>query len=76
MSMIYESPDGGKTVYGRLHGESDRKLIHQDPALIETLDSIREDKLWGEIRRTAKKNAQLNVMLEEVKVYYNLIRTR
>jgi hypothetical protein len=76
MSMIYESPDGGKTVYGRLPGESDRKLIHQDPALIETLDSIREDKLWGEIRRTAKKNAQLNVMLEEVKVYYNLIRTR
>lgn len=76
MAMIYESPDGGKTVYGRIPGETDRTLIRQDPELIRTLDSIREDKLWGEIRRIAKKNPQLNSMLEEVKVYYNLIRTR
>ena len=74
MTMIYESPDGGKTVYGRLPGEADRTLIRQDPELISTLDSIREDKIWGEIRRTAKRNAQLNEMLEAVKVYYNLIK--
>jgi len=74
MSMIYESPDGGKTVYGRLPGESDRTLLRQDPELVSTLDSIREDKLWGEIRRTAKRNPQLNEMLEAVKIYYNLIK--
>lgn len=72
--MIYESPDGGKTVYGRLPGEADRTLIRQDPELMSTLDSIREDKLWGEIRRAAKRNSQLNEMLEAVKVYYNLIK--
>lgn len=74
MAMIYESPDGGKTVYGRMPGEKERTLIRQDPELISTLDSIREDKIWGEIRRTAKRNAQLNEMLEAVKVYYNLIK--
>lgn len=74
MTMIYESPDGGKTVYGRLPGEADRTLIRQDPELMSTLDSIREDKLWGEIRRAAKRNPQLNEMLEAVKVYYNLIK--
>lgn len=74
MTIIYESPDGGKTIYGRLPGETERSLIRQDPELVSTLDSIREDKLWGEIRRAAKRNAQLNEMLEEVKVYYNLIK--
>lgn len=74
MPMIYESPDGGKTVYGRMVGDAERTLIRQDPELVATLDSIREDKLWGEIRRTAKRNAQLNDMLEAVKVYYNLIK--
>jgi hypothetical protein len=72
--MIYESPDGGKTVYGRLPGDSQRTLIRQDPELVSTLDSIREDKLWGEIRRKAKNNVELQRMLEAVKVYYNLIK--
>jgi hypothetical protein len=74
MSVIYESPDGGKTVYERRMGETERTLAHRDPELVSTLDSIREDKLWGEIRRTAKRNPQLNKMLEEIKIYYNLIK--
>lgn len=74
MSLIYESPDGGKTVYGRMAGTEERTLVRQDPELKSTLESIREDKLWGEIRRKAKTNPQLNEMLEEIKVYYNLIR--
>lgn len=30
--LIYESPDGGKTIYAREHGSSDRQLVHVDPA--------------------------------------------
>ena len=74
MSMIYESPDGGRTVYARPAGTLDKKMVFQDPSVKDTLDSIRDDKLWGEIRRAAKKNSQLVSMLEEVKVYYNLIK--
>lgn len=74
MTMIYESPDGGKTVYGRYPGETERKLVNRDPELVSTLDSIREDKIWGEIRRKAKHNAELQQMLDAVKVYYNLIK--
>lgn len=29
--LIYESPDGGKTVYGRKPGSSDRHLVYEDP---------------------------------------------
>ena len=74
MTMIYESPDGGKTVYGRLPGQKDRTLLHQNPEVIDTLESIREDKLWGEIRRKAKNNEELQRMLNAVKIYYNLIK--
>lgn len=74
MAMIYESPDGGKTIYGRLPGETQRTLVHQDPEVIETLESIKEDKLWGEIRRKAKNHDELKRMLNAVKIYYNLIK--
>jgi len=30
-ALIYESPDGGKTVYARKRGSSDRHLVHVDP---------------------------------------------
>ncbi len=33
---------------------------------------IREDKLWGNIRRAAKSDPALKEMLDQVKVYYEL----
>jgi len=44
-TIVYESPDGGKTVYARKSGAVDRTLHWQDSELRETLDSIKEDKL-------------------------------
>lgn len=29
--IIYETPDGGKTIYSRTSGSSDRTLIQEDP---------------------------------------------
>lgn len=73
-NVVYESPDQGKTVYARESGQTQRVLVTPESELRNTLDSIREDQLWHDIRRAAKKNPQLGSMLEEVKVYYNLIR--
>jgi len=36
------------------------------------VDHIRDDKLWGEIRRAAKTNPTLHEALERVKVLYYL----
>ena len=29
--LIYESPNGGKTVYARKHGSSERHVVYEDP---------------------------------------------
>lgn len=71
-TIVYESPDGGKTVYARRSGTVERTLHWQDSELRDTLDSIKEDKLWGEIRRAAKKNSALQELLDQVKVLYLL----
>lgn len=38
------------------------------------LDQIREDKIWGEIRRAALTNTSLHAELERVKMLYYLIK--
>ena len=70
--MIFESPDGGKTVYARNFGEHRKyqweKTI-QEQALIS---DIVEDILWREIRMSAKEDAELQKALDRVKVLYYL----
>tara|TARA_B100001057_G_scaffold416590_1_gene434690 strand:- start:3339 stop:3515 length:177 start_codon:yes stop_codon:yes gene_type:complete len=57
MTMIYESPDKGKTVYERPFGAplSERKLVKQEPSAVEDAanamaqaaynDKLRKEKL-------------------------------
>jgi hypothetical protein len=69
--IIYESPDGGETVYGRYVGETDRWLVGQSMTTRSKLDELKEDKLWGEIRRAAKSNPLLQDALERaIMIYY------
>jgi hypothetical protein len=74
--MIYESPDGGKTVYERESNSSERKLI-RDTRTIDGRplhEHIMENKLWGEIRSAAKTNVALADILEQAKMVYALIK--
>jgi hypothetical protein len=43
-AMIYESPDGGKTVYARERGSSNRVLIRTDDAVEETKKLLNRQK--------------------------------
>ena len=73
---IYESPDGGNTVYRRLPGTTQRDLI-QDNRTRDgrpLIEHIREDQMWGEIRKMARTDAGLQELLERAIVYYNLKR--
>lgn len=69
---VFESPDGGHTVYRRHIGKLDRELVSRDEFAQDKIDIIREDKLWGGIRRAANTDPALKEMLDQVKVYYEL----
>jgi hypothetical protein len=47
-------------------------MISIDTHAQNKIESLREDKLWGNIRRTAKSDPALKEMLDQVKVYYEL----
>ena len=69
---VFESPDGGHTVYRRHVGKQDRELVSVSPEKQTTIEIIKEDKLWGGIRRAAKTDPALKEMLDQVRVYYEL----
>jgi hypothetical protein len=80
-TYIYER--NGEEVYAREFGETDRKLIgykyemedKPDPRTDDgrpLVEHIREDKLWGAIRRAAKTNAALQSALDRAILVYHL----
>lgn len=72
-SYIYESPDGGQTVYRRTIGNPHRELHHQDPSIRAAQEMREENQLWHNIRVAAMHNDQLAQLLEQAKIYYHLI---
>ncbi len=69
---IYESPDGGHTVYRRHPGKLDRELVSIDQETQDKIESLKEDKIWGAIRRQARSDPALKEMLDAAQIYYNL----
>ncbi len=69
---VFESPDGGHTVYRRHVGKMDRELVSVDQPAQDKINRLLQDKLWGEIRRAAEVDPALQEMLEQVQVYYEL----
>jgi hypothetical protein len=71
-TIIYESPDGGDTVYARYEGETERWLVGQNTRARRRIESIQDDRLWKDIRRAAKSNQALQYALDRVKIIYEL----
>jgi len=71
---IFESPDGGETIYAQVVGSVDRVLVSQSPKARSLYDDIMESKLWGNIHRAAKTNPALQEALDRVKVTYYLTK--
>ena len=71
-AVIYESPDGGETVYVREFGGEQRQLHSESPKAVSLHEQIKEDKLWGNIRRAAKTNPTLKQALDEAILIYTL----
>lgn len=74
-AVIYESPDGGETIYVRESGSPQRQLHSQSPRAMDLHEQLKEDQLWGQIRQAAKTNAALQDALERAKVIYQLSKS-
>jgi hypothetical protein len=68
--LIYESPDGGKTVYSRQLSSAERTLIYESK-------EVRLAHRWTKfeaIVRLAETEPALNDALEKVEMLYNLLK--
>jgi hypothetical protein len=82
-TYVYER--NGEEIYAREAGQTERKLIGYqyenkiDPRTNDgrpLFEHIREDKLWGEIRREAKTNPALQKVLDRAILVYRLSKDR
>ena len=74
MTQVFESPDHGDTVYVRAAGSTERVLHSTSPGRQNLVDQMREDQLWGNIRRRAKTHPGLQNELDRVIMFYQLIK--
>jgi hypothetical protein len=71
---IFESPDGGRTVYARRPGTVERTLHWQDPELQRELAELEQQKRWVDIFQARRDNAELDRLCEQVEIIYELGR--
>jgi len=73
-ATIYESPDGGKTIYAREFGSSDRVLIRSDGMLDEMEQAKKlRDKLL-DIALLSKTVPALKEQLDKLETIYLLVK--
>ena len=72
MAKIFESPDGGHTVYKRPVGKTHREIVSESPEAQLKRQMLDEQKAWRDILVIAKSDPILQEMISKVKVYYSL----
>jgi len=68
--VIYESPDGGKTVYSRKSGSSDRTMIKEDT----TQNYITKWYEWKEILKLAETEPSLANAISKAEMLYVILK--
>ena len=73
-TYIYESPDGGHTVYRRMVGQSpsEREIHSISDERQDRLTQFKEEKLWKEIRQSARTDPVLKDLLDRAIIYHQL----
>lgn len=70
--MVYESPDGGETVYVRPFGSTEKKLHSMSERARDLLVEAEQTMLWQEIRAAAKTNPTLQKALDRAILIHKL----
>ena len=68
--IIYESPDGGKTIYSRKSGSSDRTMIKEDTSQ----NYMTKWYEWKEILKLAETEPSLHDAIDKAEMIYKLVK--
>jgi hypothetical protein len=68
--VIYESPDGGKTVYSRKSGSSDRTMIKEDTSR----NYMTKWYEWKEILKLAETEPSLANAINKAEMLYVILK--
>jgi dihydrofolate reductase len=71
---IYESPDGGNTVYARSFGAdlAQRTKIYENPEMLKEKAFFERWHMYRDILEASKDNPALTKLLEQVDIIYKL----
>ena len=69
MKYIYESPDGGHTVFRREFGSDIKEIVSVDE---EYLEHNNQWFAWRDILRASKNNSVLKEALDRAQIIYEL----
>ena len=69
---VFESPDGGRTVYARRPGDTKREMHWQDPKLQQEIKDLEKSKRWVEIFQARRDDPELDHLCEQVEILYEL----
>jgi hypothetical protein len=72
---IFESPDGGKTVYSRTNGTAMRELHSVSSELTAEMDRVQREQQWLAILKMSERNPALQEAVDRAIVLYELSRT-
>lgn len=70
IDVVYESPDGGHTVYSRRMGSLEKQLVRSE---IRSL-THGEMQTWYDILLAAKENPALAELVDKARTFYFLSR--
>ena len=73
--FIYESPDGGNTVYARpigVHELAQRKKVYENPEMLKEKAFFERWHMYRDILEASKDNPALTKLLEQVEIIYKL----
>jgi len=74
MTYIFESPDGGDTVYRREFGMTQRELHSISEEKRKWDQRLEEEMLWVKIAQAGRPNPTLQAALDQARVIYELSR--
>jgi hypothetical protein len=74
MTYIFESPDGGDTIYRREFGKTERELHSISEEKRKWDQALEEEMLWVKIAQAGRNNPALQAALEQARVIYELSR--
>jgi len=67
---VYESPDGGKTIYARKGNEKEKTLVHRSVGAADYDRWIE----WRQILLTSKEVPALADLIEQAEMCYELVK--